>query len=128
MKKIIYCCLFFIVAVAGCEKDKIKEETKQEITPEFLASLNLRFEAKNNAGIDSDVLCEFDGDVIQAVIPKLNPDKEALILSFDEDKVTVQTNGNKQLSGVSANNFAHPVTYRFIFSNGEERDFEFKVK
>ncbi len=128
MKKIVYCCLFFIVAIAGCGKDKIKEDAEQEITQEFLASLNFRFEAKNNLGIGNDVRCEFDGDVIQAVIPKLDPDKDALILSFDEDKVTVKANGNNQQSGVSANSFAQSVAYRLIFSDGTERDFNFKVK
>lgn len=125
MKKIVYCCLFFITALAGCNKDRIK----QEITPEFLASLELKFEAKNNAAIDEDVICEFDGDVITAVIPKLNPDKEALVLSFGHrDLATVKVNGRDQVSGVSANNFTQPLKYHVVFSNGEERDFIFQVK
>ena len=125
MKKIVYCCLFFVVTFAGCKKDKIK----QEITSEFLESLEFRFEAKNNAAIDRDIVCEFDGDVITAVIPKLNPDKEALVLSFKhEDIADIQVNGKKQVSGVSANDFTEPLQYHVVFSNGEERNFTFQVK
>ncbi|MFD1630401.1 CotH kinase family protein [Pseudopedobacter beijingensis] len=125
MKKIIYCCLFFIAALSGCKKDKIK----QEVTSEYLGSLELRFEAKNNPNIDKDVICEFNGEEVTAVIPKLNPDKKNLILSFNSKDIgSVTVKGVNQVSGVSANSFVQPVTYHFTFSNGEEKSFTLKVK
>lgn len=123
MKKIIYCYLLFIVAFSGCKREKIK----QEITPEFLASLALKFEPKNNPNIDKDVVCTFDGEEILAVIPTLNPDKKQLVLSFNKE-VTVQLNGTNLQSGISTNDFTNPVKLHLTFSNGEERDFTIKVK
>ncbi len=124
MKKIIYAYLFFIVVFSGCKRDKIK----QEITPEFLASLNLKFDAKNNPGIGKDVFFEFHDDEIHAVIPFLSPDKKALILSFDKELVTVQLSGVNQQSGISVNDFTQAQQVRLAFSNGEARDFTLKVK
>lgn len=124
MKRTIYCYLLLIVAFAGCKRDKIK----QEITPEFLASLAFKFDAKNNPGISSDVVCKFDGNEITAVIPSLNPDKKALVLSFNNNLVTVQLNGIPQQSGITPNDFTNAVKLHLAFSNGEERDFIVKVK
>lgn len=124
MKKIIYAYLFFIVVFSGCKRDKIK----QEITPEFLASLTLKFDAKNNPGIGKDVFCEFHDDEIHAVIPFLNPDKKALILSFNNDLVTITLNNVTQQSGISVNDFSQAQKVRLTFSNGEERDYTLKVK
>ncbi|WP_199117647.1 CotH kinase family protein [Pedobacter sp. ASV28] len=124
MKKIVYCCLFFITVFASCKRDKIK----QEISPEFLASLAFKFDAKNNPSIGKDVICEFYGNEIRAVIPFLNPDKKALVLSFNKDLVSFWLNGTKQQSDISINDFTQVQNCHLVFSNGEERNFIIKVK
>lgn len=124
MKKIIYFLLIAVAPIVSCKKDR----DSVEITPDFLKSLDLRFEAKYNPGLDEDVVCDFDGNVISAVIPQLDPDKSGLVLSFNSKLVSVEVNKTDQVSGTSKNDFSNPVNYRLRFSNGDHDDYIFKVK
>lgn len=99
------------------------DSTKVTILPDYLNDIiTFSFEAANNPFLEEDVIGQFFGDSIYLVLP-LASSLENLIATFViSNCATAYVDGIEQISGVTVNDFANPVTYQVIAQNGDEKD------
>lgn len=77
------------------------------------------FDATNPA-LSADAVATINGDAIAATVP-FGTDVTALIPTFVHTGTLVSVGGTAQVSGMTANNFASPVTYTVTAGDGSTR-------
>lgn len=98
-------------------EDGSKEQYTVEVSLRDTQVLfEFRFLRKDNSLLTADVSCTIEEESIVSsyVFPQ-----SKLIPVFTTDAVKVMVGDEEQVSGVTENDFASPVTYQFVMRNGE---------
>jgi hypothetical protein len=94
-------------------------ERQEPSTKEITA---FSFTAASNPGLSGNAVAQINGDSIAVTVPA-GTNVTALIATFAHNGANVVAANKQQTSGVTANDFSRPVTYRVTASDGTTRSY-----
>ena len=113
---------YTVTAADGTTKDYLVTITVAPSPAKDITSFVFTSALNSGAGISSDVTATIDGTLISASVP-FGSDVTALIATFSATGPSVVVAGAAQTSGMTANDFTNPVTYRVTAADGTTQDY-----
>jgi hypothetical protein len=117
--------LFAAIVVAACgggASNKARPDAAVDAPSSAKDLLSLSFLASDNRALADDVTATISGAAATALTP-LETNRSALVATFTTTGASVQIAGVTQESGVTANDFTRPVTYRVVAHDGSTADY-----
>jgi hypothetical protein len=113
--------LTVVTVFSACKKD-----TRQPavVTPKVIESFT--FKMSNNQGLLTDLTGEIKGDTVY-VTAFAGTNVRMMVPTFTYKGASVTANGEKQESGVTAQNFTNPVTYTIVGDDNQLKNFTVKL-
>ncbi|MBT8394861.1 MAG: CotH kinase family protein, partial [Bacteroidia bacterium] len=120
-----FCASFLLITFLLVSCNNETEPTNVTLEDAELSSFS--FLASNNPSLDSDIVLSISNNEITGRVP-YNGDITNLIATFTYTGSQVIVDGFNQTSDTSYNNFSNVVTYSVLNGDGEQEDYDVRVK